>query len=40
MAKNKEAKPRQQKYDSKVKFDGTFEDMIKFSVKPIHHIKK
>jgi hypothetical protein len=29
-------KPRAEKYDPKVKFEGSLEDMIKISVKPIH----
>ena len=31
-----EAKPRAEKYEAKVHFDGTLEDMIKIAVKPIH----
>ncbi|MGY4537021.1 hypothetical protein ACVW0P_001435 [Mucilaginibacter sp. UYNi724] len=35
MAENKkEAKPRAEQYDPKVKFDGTLEQMIKIAVKP------
>jgi len=32
-AKKKETKPRAEKYEEKVKFDGTFEQMIAISVK-------
>jgi len=32
-AKKKPPKKRADKYDEKVKFDGTFEDMISISVK-------
>lgn len=32
-------KPRADKYDEKVKFDGTLEDMIKIAIKPIHKKK-
>ncbi len=31
MAKKKEAKPRAEKYEEKVKFDGTLEQMIKMA---------
>ena len=40
MAKKKEPVPRQPKYDPKVKFEGTLEDMIKIAIKPIHNKKK
>jgi hypothetical protein len=43
MAKKKEEttpKPRAEKYEEKVKFDGTLEDMIKIAIKPIHGKKK
>jgi hypothetical protein len=40
MAKKKEPKPRAEKYDHKVKFEGTLEDMIKIAIKPIHNKKK
>jgi hypothetical protein len=33
-------KPRAEKYDPKVKFEGSLEDMIKIAVKPIHNKKK
>ena len=40
MAKEKkkkaEPKPRAEKYEEKVKFEGTLEDMIKIAVKPIY----
>ncbi|WP_295793304.1 hypothetical protein [Mucilaginibacter sp.] len=39
MAKEKEEqipKPRAEKYEEKVKFEGSLEDMIKIAVKPIH----
>jgi hypothetical protein len=37
MKKTKEeTKPRQTKYDPKVKFEGSLEEMIKIAVKPIH----
>jgi len=37
MAKKKEeTKPTKTKYEPKVKFEGTLEDMIKIAVKPIH----
>ncbi len=42
MADQKDEKPkvkrkvRAEKYDEKVTFDGTLEDMIKIAVKPIH----
>lgn len=39
MGKKKEPKPRQPKYDPKVKFDGTLDDMIKIAIKPIHQGK-
>lgn len=42
MAKKKEEKkpkPRAEKYEEKVRFEGTLEDMIRIAVKPIH-IKK
>ncbi|MDP9078651.1 MAG: hypothetical protein M3O71_14565 [Bacteroidota bacterium] len=29
-------KPRAEKYEEKVKFDGTLEDLIKIAVKPIY----
>jgi hypothetical protein len=38
MADNKpktDTKTRAEKYDPKVKFEGTLEDMIKIAVKPI-----
>lgn len=37
---NEQPKPRKPKYDPKVKFEGTLEDMIKIAVKPIHTKKK
>jgi hypothetical protein len=43
MAKEKpkaEPKKRAEKYDPKVKFDGSLEDMIKIAIKPIHNKKK
>jgi hypothetical protein len=44
MAKKKEEKatpkPRAEKYEEKVRFEGTLEDMIKIAVKPIHNKKK
>ena len=43
MAKKKEEKapkPRAEKYEEKVKFEGTLEDMIKIAIKPIHSKKK
>ena len=33
-------KVRAEKYEEKVHFDGTLEDMIKIAVKPIHGKKK
>ena len=33
-------KVRAEKYDEKVHFEGSLEDMIKISVKPIHGKKK
>lgn len=40
MKKTKEeTKPRQTKYDPKVKFEGSLEEMIKIAVKPIHNKK-
>lgn len=43
MAKEKkttEQKPRAEKYEEKVTFNGSLEDMIKIAVKPIHAKKK
>ena len=40
MAKKKaEPKPRAEKYEEKVKFQGSLEDMIQIAVKPIHSKK-
>lgn len=33
-------KPRAHKYEEKVKFEGTLEDMIAIAIKPIHGKKK
>ena len=33
--KKKESKPRAEKYEEKVHFEGTLEDMIKIAVKPV-----
>lgn len=38
--KEKPKKERSKEYDPKVKFKGTFEDMIKVAIKPIHQKKK
>ncbi len=40
MAKKNVPKPRAPKYDPKVKFEGTLEDMVAIAVKPIHGKKK
>jgi hypothetical protein len=34
------SKLRDDKYDPKVKFEGTIENMIKIAVKPIHNKEK
>lgn len=36
----KKPKPRADKYDEKVKFDGTFEQMVQISVKQAEKKKK
>ena len=38
--KKKEPKQRAEKYDPKVKFEGSLEEMIEIAVKPIHGKKK
>lgn len=40
MAKKKETKPRAEKYEEKVAFDGTLEQFIKVSVTPPKKPKK
>lgn len=37
--KEKESKPRSDKYEEKVSFDGTFDELLDLTIKPKKEIK-